>query len=98
MNEEWYNDRIRAQQNLSWASATASCVTTGHTKSPLQQPQYDVWLQKIVSAHQDRPNAKDRTFSQFLLDLPSLPEQILALLREFCTDPEKYAKSSSLSL
>ncbi|KAF8587835.1 hypothetical protein K439DRAFT_1652134 [Ramaria rubella] len=56
---------------------------------PDWQPRYDIWLQKIVSVHQERLNAKDRTFSQFLLDLPSLPDGILALLREFCTDPER---------
>ncbi|KAF8518981.1 Symplekin tight junction protein C terminal-domain-containing protein [Hysterangium stoloniferum] len=53
------------------------------------EPQYEIWLQKIMEAHGEQPNAKDRTFSQFLLDLPYLPDSILAILREFCTDPER---------
>ncbi|GJJ11108.1 hypothetical protein Clacol_005339 [Clathrus columnatus] len=57
--------------------------------NPRWQPQYESWLQKIVAAHQERLNAKDKAFTQFLLDLPALPDSILALLREFCTDPDK---------
>ncbi|KIJ55664.1 hypothetical protein M422DRAFT_63678 [Sphaerobolus stellatus SS14] len=51
--------------------------------------QYEVWLQRIVTGHQENLDTKDRTFSQFLLDLPSLPDGILDMLREFCSNPDR---------
>ncbi|KAF7294404.1 hypothetical protein MKEN_01432800 [Mycena kentingensis (nom. inval.)] len=56
------------------------------------RPNYDTWLNQIVSAYQTLLDGKDRTFSRFLLDLPSVPEDVLGLLRELCVDassPEK---------
>jgi symplekin len=35
-------------------------------------------------------DGKDKTFSRFLLDLPSVSADVLGLLRELCVDAEKY--------
>ncbi|KAF7309707.1 LIM-domain-containing protein [Mycena indigotica] len=56
------------------------------------RPNYDTWLNQIIAAYQTLLDSKDRTFSRFLLDLPSVPEDVLVLLRELCVDansPEK---------
>nr|GAT46745.1 predicted protein [Mycena chlorophos] len=63
-----------------------------HRSDPNWRPNYDTWLSQIVAAYQTLLDSKDRTFSRFLLDLPSVPEDVLDLLRELCIDansPEK---------
>ncbi|KAF8661382.1 hypothetical protein AX16_001475 [Volvariella volvacea WC 439] len=67
MNEEWYNDQIRAGEK-GW------------------QPNYETWLNQIVASYQTLFDGKDRTFSRFLLDLPTIPSDVLGLLRELCID------------
>ncbi|KAG9035999.1 hypothetical protein FRB95_009999 [Tulasnella sp. JGI-2019a] len=70
MNEEWYNDVVRREQDPYW------------------QPQYDIWVQKLLIAQKEKLDAKDKAFSRFLVDLPSLPPNLLSLLRDLCLDPE----------
>ncbi|KAF5388652.1 hypothetical protein D9757_004811 [Collybiopsis confluens] len=50
------------------------------------RPNYDVWLGQIVAAYQTHLDGKDRTFTRFLLDLPSVPADVLSLLRELCVE------------
>ncbi|KAH7914854.1 Symplekin tight junction protein C terminal-domain-containing protein [Hygrophoropsis aurantiaca] len=79
MNEEWYNDRIRRMRDPDW------------------QGNYDSWLNHIVSTYQTildekpdgKPDSKDKAFARFLLDLPSVPPDVMALLRDFSVDPDK---------
>ncbi|KAF9221332.1 hypothetical protein BS17DRAFT_785211 [Gyrodon lividus] len=79
MNEEWYNDRIRIGNDPNWRS------------------NYDSWLNQIVSSYQTilesktdgKPDNKDKAFAKFLLDLPSVPPDVLDLLRDLSVDPEK---------
>ncbi|KAN0088491.1 Symplekin tight junction protein C terminal domain containing protein [Tylopilus felleus] len=79
MNEEWYNDRIRIGTGANW------------------RPNYDSWLNQLVSSYQTvleskaegRPDSKDKAFARFLLDLPSIPADVLDLLRDLSVDPEK---------
>ncbi|KAH7890752.1 Symplekin tight junction protein C terminal-domain-containing protein [Phlebopus sp. FC_14] len=79
MNEEWYNDRIRIENDPNW------------------RPNYDSWLNQVVSSYQTvleakaegRPDSKDKAFATFLLDLPSIPSDVLDLLRDLSVDPEK---------
>ncbi|KAL0953604.1 hypothetical protein HGRIS_004812 [Hohenbuehelia grisea] len=47
---------------------------------------YDTWLQQIVVSYQTLLDGKDRTFSRFLLDLPSIPPDVFGLLRDLCLD------------
>ncbi|KAF8552401.1 hypothetical protein OG21DRAFT_1486223 [Imleria badia] len=79
MNEEWYNDRIKIGNGSNW------------------RPNYDSWLNQIVSSYQTileskaegKPDSKDKAFAKFLLDLPSIPADVLDLLRDLSVDPEK---------
>ncbi|KIK99799.1 hypothetical protein PAXRUDRAFT_822333 [Paxillus rubicundulus Ve08.2h10] len=79
MNEEWYNDRIRIGNDPNWRT------------------NYDTWLNQIVSSYQTileskadgKPDNKDKAFAKFLLDLPSVPTDVLDLLRDLSVDPEK---------
>ncbi|KAJ3710952.1 Symplekin tight junction protein C terminal-domain-containing protein [Lentinula raphanica] len=57
-------------------------------KNPNWRPNYDIWLGQIVASYQTHLDGKDRTFARFLLDLPSLPADVLSLLRELCVDNE----------
>ncbi|KAG9047536.1 hypothetical protein FS837_002060 [Tulasnella sp. UAMH 9824] len=52
------------------------------------QPQYDIWVQKLLAAQTPKLDAKDKTFTRFLIDLPSLPPNILSLLSDLCIDPD----------
>jgi symplekin len=79
MNEEWYNDRIRMADDPHW------------------RPNYESWLNQIVSTYQTvlegkpegKPDGKDKAFARFLLDLPSVPPDVLGLLRDLSVDPDK---------
>ncbi|PPQ75883.1 hypothetical protein CVT24_000738 [Panaeolus cyanescens] len=50
------------------------------------RPNYETWLNHIMTAYQNALDGKDKTFSRFLLDLPSIPGGVLDLLRDFCVD------------
>ncbi|KAF8636400.1 hypothetical protein AX17_003582 [Amanita inopinata Kibby_2008] len=52
------------------------------------RPNYDTWLNQIVSSYQALLDGKDRTFARFLLDLPSIPAEVLDLLRDLCVDSD----------
>ncbi|KIO25859.1 hypothetical protein M407DRAFT_24815 [Tulasnella calospora MUT 4182] len=52
------------------------------------QPQYDIWVQRLLAAQTPKLDAKDKTFTRFLIDLPSLPPNILSLLSDLCIDPD----------
>ncbi|EAU90241.2 cleavage/polyadenylation specificity factor [Coprinopsis cinerea okayama7 len=55
-------------------------------KDPSWRPNYDTWLNQIVASYQTILDGKDKTFARFLLDLPSVPADVLDLLRELCVD------------
>jgi symplekin len=50
---------------------------------------YGVWLAKLIDSQLPTLTAKDKTFSQFLLDLPKIPSNVLNTLRELCLDPDR---------
>ncbi|KAH9924792.1 Symplekin tight junction protein C terminal-domain-containing protein [Fomitopsis serialis] len=52
-------------------------------------PNYETWLNQIVSAYQTHLDGKDRTFSRFLLDLPHVPPDVLHLLRDSCPEADR---------
>ncbi|SRR6266446_8838089 len=63
-----------------------------------QRPNYDVWLNQVVAEYQSRLDRKDRMFARFLLDLPSVPSDVFTLLRDLCTEPDRYARLSLTDL
>ncbi|KAJ3561803.1 hypothetical protein NP233_g9973 [Leucocoprinus birnbaumii] len=50
------------------------------------RPNYDIWLNQIVTSYQTLLDGRDRTFSRFILDLPAVPPDVLGLLRDLCVD------------
>ncbi|KAF8817559.1 hypothetical protein BYT27DRAFT_6817554 [Phlegmacium glaucopus] len=70
MNEEWYNDQIRLTTDRTW------------------RPNYETWLNQLVASYQAVLDGKDKdkAFARFLLDLPSIPSDLLDLLRDLCID------------
>lgn len=46
-------------------------------------------MNEIVSTQSKRIDAKDRIFPRFLLDLPSLPPDLIELLRLLALEPER---------
>jgi hypothetical protein len=75
--------RIGYGQALSWGISFAD-------KFVHKRPNYETWLNQIVATYQTLLDGKDKTFSRFLLDLPSVPTDVLGLLRDLCVDAEKY--------
>ncbi|KAF9072274.1 Symplekin tight junction protein C terminal-domain-containing protein [Rhodocollybia butyracea] len=61
-------------------------------RNPDWRPNYDIWLSQIVALYQTHLDGKDRTFARFLLDLPSVPADVLSLLRELCVENESPEK------
>ena len=88
MNEEWYNDQLRLAEDPSWVDTSRVRIQLANFHD--QRPNYDTWLNQIVATYQTLLDAKDRTFSRFLLDLPSVPEDVLGLLRDLCIDSSRY--------
>ncbi|KDQ18951.1 hypothetical protein BOTBODRAFT_28429 [Botryobasidium botryosum FD-172 SS1] len=46
---------------------------------------YDIWLQRLLIGYQESSDAKDKTFTQFLIDLPSIPLSVLTMLQDLST-------------
>lgn len=89
MNEEWYNDQIRLAENRNWVHILIHFRSFPH-RFVSQRPNYDTWLNQIVASYQTLLDGKDRTFSRFLLDLPTVPGDVLGLLRDLCVDSTRY--------
>jgi symplekin len=98
MNEEWYNDRIRMADDPDWVSAISLFYLAWFSqRQALQRPNYESWLNQIVSTYQTvlegkpegKPDSKDKAFARFLLDLPSVPPDVFDLLRDLSVDPDK---------
>ncbi|ETW78990.1 hypothetical protein HETIRDRAFT_460016 [Heterobasidion irregulare TC 32-1] len=53
------------------------------------RPNYDTWLNQIVSVYQNQLDGKDRAFGRFLLDLPHVPPDVFTLLRDLCVEPDR---------
>ncbi|KAH7106040.1 Symplekin tight junction protein C terminal-domain-containing protein [Auriculariales sp. MPI-PUGE-AT-0066] len=84
MNEEWYNDRLQRE------------------RSPDSEQHYDLWLRRLldgVCITLDDLDARDRTFTRFLLDLPELSNETLAMLRDLCIErPDAVKQMAFLTL
>ena len=61
------------------------CDTNCETK----RPNYETWLNQLVAAYQAHLDNKDRSFSRFLLDLPTIPQDLMSLLQEMCVEPDR---------
>jgi hypothetical protein len=96
MNEEWYNDQVRLSSDIDWVSAPYDFSPVVLTVC--QRPNYDVWLNQVVAEYQLRLDRKDRMFARFLLDLPSVPSDVFTLLRDLCTEPDRYVRLSLTDL
>jgi symplekin len=60
-----------------------------HALARRTRANYETWLGQLVAALHTHLDARDRTFARFLLDLPYVPPDVLALLRELCVEPER---------
>lgn len=88
MNEEWYNDRIRTERDPNWVCFLL--YFDGRVLLKMSQyHNYPIWLQKLLNAYEPLLDAKDRTFSRFLLDIPHVPQEVLLLLRDLCLEPDR---------
>lgn len=50
----------------------------------------------LESKAEGKPDSKDKAFAKFLLDLPSIPVDVLDLLRDLSVDPDKYVSVISV--
>ncbi|KAL5492454.1 hypothetical protein ACEPAI_3901 [Sanghuangporus weigelae] len=59
------------------------------SREPDWYPIYPLWVQKLVNAYEPMIDAKDRTLSKFLLDIPFIPQEVLNLLRDLCVEHDR---------
>ena len=59
------------------------------TNNEIKRPNYETWLNQLVAAYQAHLDNKDRSFSRFLLDLPTIPQDLMSLLQEMCVEPDR---------
>lgn len=88
MNEEWYNDQLRLRQHVPWVRLIFLPIQLQSYMFP-QRPNYEIWLNQIISVYQALTEGTDKTFSRFLLDLPAIPPDVFDLLRDFSIDFER---------
>jgi symplekin len=99
MNEEWYNDQVRISSDNDWVGDPYEfSLAVPAILNVCQRPNYDVWLNQVVAEYQLRLDRKDRMFARFLLDLPSVPSDVFTLLRDLCTEPDRYVRLSLTDL
>ncbi|CAE6402237.1 unnamed protein product [Rhizoctonia solani] len=56
---------------------------------PSRERQYDIWLGRLASSLKARLEPKDKTFAKFLMELPSIPPNVLSLCRELAETPQQ---------
>ncbi|KAF8757940.1 Symplekin tight junction protein C terminal [Rhizoctonia solani] len=56
---------------------------------PSRERQYDIWLGRLASSLKARLEPKDKTFAKFLMELPSVPSNVLSLCRELAETPQQ---------
>ncbi|CAE6412938.1 unnamed protein product [Rhizoctonia solani] len=56
---------------------------------PSRESQYNIWLGRLASALKARMEPKDKNFAKFLMELPSIPPNVLSLCRELAETPQQ---------
>ncbi|KAJ1306905.1 hypothetical protein OPQ81_007888 [Rhizoctonia solani] len=56
---------------------------------PSRERQYDIWLGRLATALKARLEPKDKNFAKFLMELPSIPSNVLSLCRELAEAPQQ---------
>ncbi|ESK96439.1 cleavage polyadenylation specificity factor [Moniliophthora roreri MCA 2997] len=82
----------RVQMATLWLNEEWYNDRTQTSRNPNWRPNYEAWLNQVVSTYQANLDGKDRTFSRFLMDIPSIPPDILDLLRDLCVEHESPEK------
>ncbi|KAF4552318.1 mRNA cleavage and polyadenylation specificity factor complex subunit pta1-like protein [Elsinoe fawcettii] len=76
LNEEWYADRIGAEQ----ASLDAS---------PAAAPQYQKWLYRILDGFLPFLDAKDKLLIRFLSEIPEMDAGVIKRVVKLAADPDR---------
>lgn len=86
LNEEWYVEGSKTGPSPVRPVLLVSCLklTVG-----LQSRPYDRWLRRILEHMLAYSSNKDRSFSQFIVDLPEIPLDEIVRLGEMCLKPEQ---------
>lgn len=67
------------------------------TMFSLEQPglsrPYDRWLRRLLEHILEFSSNKDKSFSQFMVDLPEVPSDEISRLGEMCTNPDQSVRS-----
>ncbi|KAG8760401.1 hypothetical protein FRC11_000462 [Ceratobasidium sp. 423] len=58
-------------------------------QDPSRERQYDIWLGRLAGSLKARLEPKDKTFAKFLMELPSVPSNVLSLCRELAETPQQ---------
>ena len=84
LNEEWFNDRIRAQ-----FQGQSSDMKGGQSASRKAHQNYEEWVLKILDFILPYLDAKDKLLIRFLSEIPAMDEHILERVQGLARDPER---------
>src|SRR5690606_10025285 len=73
LNEEWYNDYLMAKTEEGQG----------------RQPQYPIWMSKVMHAIFPYLEAKDKTFLRILSEIPVLDAEVFSQIKILCLDPDR---------
>ncbi|KAL8842699.1 MAG: hypothetical protein Q9170_000355 [Blastenia crenularia] len=78
LNEEWFNDRIQAQNREGQKPK----------KRPPQE-HYEKWMLKVLDSILPFLDAKDKVLIRFLSEIPALDEKVVDRVKGLAKDPER---------
>ncbi|KAL9601396.1 MAG: hypothetical protein Q9219_002572 [cf. Caloplaca sp. 3 TL-2023] len=78
LNEEWFNDRIQAQNQGGQRAR----------KRPLEQ-NYEKWMLKVLDSILPFLDARDKVLIRFLSEIPALNEKVVNRVKGLARDPER---------
>jgi hypothetical protein len=55
----------------------------------LQHQNYGTWLRRLLDSVMVQLEAKDQTFTQFLLEIPELYQDVIERVKIYCNDPDR---------
>lgn len=88
LNEEWYTEQrdARAAHPDTESDADADANAPADSDTPTVRP-YDCWLRLLLEHILAHSSNKDRSFSNFIVDLPAIPADEITRLGGMCTNP-----------
>lgn len=79
--------RYRMEFARSWLNE--EWFVEGSAKEDTKERPYDRWLARLLEHILSYSSNKDKSFAQFMVDLPEIPKGEISRLGEMCKNPEQ---------